>query len=135
MSISDDINQVKADIAAKFAAVKEFVSEVETELGTEAHALYLSVAHDASVAAGAAIQVAKDDFANLWLTVKAQLTSGAKGLLETFASQGWAAMVAQAKQLLININWKDVGATLAGIGATTLERFAVNFLGSLIIAV
>ena len=111
---------------------KAFVGVVESDIGVFAHALYANVSYDVKAAGKVAGEVLKEDFENLWATAKLQIAQEGKSLLATLQSQGFEAAKAAATDMLKNINWKAVGASLEGVGISTLSSFASALLPMLV---
>ena len=111
---------------------KAFVGVVESDIGIMAHALYANVSYDVKKAGAVAMEVAKEDFENLWTTAKAEIAQSGQNLLTTLQTKGFEAAKAEATALLANINWAAVGASLEGVGVSTLSSFASALLPMLV---
>ena len=70
------------------------------------------------------VGITKSALTDYWLTVKAQLSAAWSSLYATWKASGFQAAVDAATKLLGNINWREVGVSLTGIGMATLATTA-----------
>jgi len=123
--------------------LEDLGSEIVQDLGVFGASLIASIRYDAEKAFDAAVQAGKfaketfeevgsKELADFWATAKAQIAQEAENLLTTFDTNGFHAAVAEAANLLDNINWRAVAVALTGIGRTTLEAAAGAFVRMLV---